>query len=76
MSDNAVSLQTRRLDARVKVQETHCKRKTKRLALFSNFNKLKLIMMTMMTKGIKIYLSGLNMSVDDPMETNYHILDT
>lgn len=76
MSDNAVSLQTRRLDARVKVQETHCKRKTKRLALFSNFNKLKLIMMTMMTKGIKIYLSGLNTSVDDPMETNDHILDT
>ena len=37
MSDNAVSLQTRRLDARVKVQETHWKRKTKRLALFSNF---------------------------------------
>lgn len=68
--------QTRRLDARVKVQETHYKRKTKRLALFSNFNKLKLIMMTMMTKGIKIYLSGLNMSVDDPMETNDHILDT
>ena len=29
----------------------------------------------MMTKGIKIYL-GLNMSVDDPMETNDHILDT
>lgn len=75
MSDNAVSLQTRRLDARVKVQETHYKRKTKRLAHFSNFNKLKLIMVIMMTKGIKIYL-GLNMSVDDPMETNDHVLDT
>lgn len=75
MSDNAVSLQTRRLDARVKVQETHWKRKTKRLAIFSNFNKLKLIVMIMMKKGIKIYL-GLNMSVDDPMETNDHILDT
>lgn len=75
MSENAVSLQTRRLDGRVKVQETHCKRKTKGLALFSNFNKLKLIIMIMMTKGIKIYLR-LNMSVDDPMETNDHILDT
>ena len=37
MSDSAVSLQTRRLDARVKVQETHCKRKNKAFGSFFKF---------------------------------------